>query len=408
MSFDELIKRTGWPASKVGAEFDIQQGKAVSVKWRTGQNERPFLRTRNVLWDELDLADLDQMEFSDNEATRLQLMDGDLLTCEGGDIGRTAMWRDASSECLYQNHLHRLRRKSERISPRFALHWLRAAFTLLDLYGGAANKTTIPNLSAARLRDLPMPVPQRSTQDAIAAVLDTARDAIQAQFRIIRSYENLRTEIIAERLTAQATSIPLGDCLEEMRYGTSVRCEAGSGSLPVLRIPNVVNEEIDTRDLKFADLSPADQVRFLLRSGDLLFVRTNGSRDYIGRCAVYEDRPAPAAFASYLIRVRLRPGTLNPKYVRTYLSSAGRDQVLMRATPAADGKFNIDTGALRSLRIPQLEDREQALIASMADEFTSCVNAARVHLRYLKELYEALLLDLMTGTQSSVNQRELQ
>jgi type I restriction enzyme S subunit len=399
MSFDDLIKRTGWSPSRVGAEFDIQQGKAVSAKWRTGRNERPFLRTRNVLWDDLDLSDLDRMEFGDTEASRLALVDGDLLTCEGGDIGRTAMWCDGTSECLYQNHLHRLRRRSERINPRFALHWLRAAFTVLDLYGGAGNKTTIPNLSAARLRDLPMPVPHRTTQDDIAAVLDTARDAIQAQALIVRGYEKLRTEVIAERLADQSESVALSECVEEMRYGTSVRCEPQGAGLPVLRIPNVVKEEIDLRDLKFADLSSADRSRYGMRSGDLLFVRTNGSREYIGRCAVYEDRPTPAAFASYLIRVRLRAGTFNPKYVRTYLSSAGREQILMRATPAADGKFNLDTGALRALEIPLVDEIEQAVIADMADEFTARIGAGRAHLLYLEELYEALLADLMTGAQ---------
>jgi type I restriction enzyme S subunit len=71
--------------------YYIQQGKAISGKHRQGKAPYPFLRTSNVYWGQLDLTSLDTMDFSDQERERLQLKRGDLLVCEGGEIGRTAI-----------------------------------------------------------------------------------------------------------------------------------------------------------------------------------------------------------------------------------------------------------------------------------------------------------------------------
>ncbi len=145
----------GWRPDTLGGLFDVQQGKALSPEARTGVSRRPFLRTRNVLWGRLDLADVDSMSFDEAETSRLALLDRDLLVCEGGEIGRTAIWRDELPGCLYQNHIHRLRRRTDEVDPSFVMYWLQAAFLQLGLYEGIGNRTTIPNLSAARLKDLP-------------------------------------------------------------------------------------------------------------------------------------------------------------------------------------------------------------------------------------------------------------
>jgi hypothetical protein len=81
-----------WRVVRLGELFEIQQGKALSPKARAGVRKRPFLRTANVLWGRVDLSVLDEMHFDEEEEARLALIPGDLLVCEGGDIGRTAIW----------------------------------------------------------------------------------------------------------------------------------------------------------------------------------------------------------------------------------------------------------------------------------------------------------------------------
>jgi type I restriction enzyme, S subunit len=80
-----------WSLCRVDSLFNIQQGKSVSKSNREGINQKSFLRTKNVNWGRIDVSELDHMNFSKEEEAKLELHTGDLLLCEGGDVGRTAI-----------------------------------------------------------------------------------------------------------------------------------------------------------------------------------------------------------------------------------------------------------------------------------------------------------------------------
>lgn len=190
-----------WQVSTIGALFDIHQGKALSPKSRTGKCPHPFLRTANVLWGRVNLSVLDQMDFSDQEVERLSLTPGDLLVCEGGDIGRTAMWRGEAQRCCYQNHVHRLRARSSGVIPAFYMYWMQAAILLLGRYRGAGNKTTIPNLSQSRLSRFEVPFPPLSEQKKIAAVLSTVQQAKEKTEAVIAALRELKKSLMKHLFT---------------------------------------------------------------------------------------------------------------------------------------------------------------------------------------------------------------
>jgi type I restriction enzyme S subunit len=190
-----------WVVDRVDSAFDIQQGKQVSKRNRDGEHQRPFLRTKNVFWNRLDLTDLDQMHFNETEQDRLELRPNDLLVCEGGSIGRTALWNNEIEGCLYQNHLHRLRAKGDKADPQFGVYWLWYAFEVAKLYFGRGNVTTIPNLSQSKLAELPMALPPLSEQKKIAHILSTVQRAIEAQERIIQTTTELKKALMHKLLT---------------------------------------------------------------------------------------------------------------------------------------------------------------------------------------------------------------
>ena len=192
---------TTWKVERVDSAFEIQQGKQVSKKNREGDNQLPFLRTKNVFWNRLDLSDLDQMNFTETEETRLELQPDDLLVCEGGSIGRTALWNAEVDGCLYQNHLHRLRVKGEKVEPQYGVYWLLYAFDVAKLYFGRGNVTTIPNLSRSKLAELPMALPPLHEQKKIAHILSTVQRAIETQERIIQTTTELKKTLMHKLFT---------------------------------------------------------------------------------------------------------------------------------------------------------------------------------------------------------------
>lgn len=196
------IHPADWSIQRVDSLFDIQQGKSVSKAHREGDNQKPFLRTKNIFWGQIDLTELDQMHFTSAEEARLKLQAGDLLLCEGGDVGRTAIWIDPMEGCYYQNHLHRLRAKAvNEVDPQFALFWFWYAFEVANIYIGRSNVTTIPNLSQSKLSELQIPKPEVDEQRRIAHVLATVQSAIEQQVRLIALTRELKSALMHKLFT---------------------------------------------------------------------------------------------------------------------------------------------------------------------------------------------------------------
>jgi type I restriction enzyme, S subunit len=194
-----------WDVVRFDALFDVQQGKQVSKKNRVGTNQRPFLRTRNLYWGHFDLAELDQMHFTAAEEKKLALQHGDLLICEGGDIGRTAIWRGEVEGCYYQNHLHRARARDKSvILPEYALFWLWYAFEIGELYFGRGNITTIPNLSQSKLRELPVALPPPQQQHHIASLLQLIQTGAAQERERLGVLDELFGRTITDLMTGAA------------------------------------------------------------------------------------------------------------------------------------------------------------------------------------------------------------
>ena len=405
-----------WTWRPLGELFEISSGKTMSAAARNGANKTPFLRTSNVLWDEIDLSSVDEMSIPESELPSKLLRRGDLLVCEGGEIGRAAIWHGEPEAMSFQNHLHRLRPIAPEIEPRFYVFFLQSAFTQLGIFEGAGNKTTIPNISRNRLARLNIPQPSLGEQQAISRALGWVRDATKAQDRIVATTQDLKRAAMHALFTrglhdepqkeTEIGPIPeswelitFASVREKLQYGTSVRCTYEVSERPVLRIPNIGSQRVDPDDLKFCGLTGHDAIKYQLEDGDLIFIRTNGMLDRLGSCAVYDGYPTNALFASYLIRARVKQEHVLPHFAAAFFSSeAGTRIVSARATAASDGKFNLNTAAIESLLLPLPSTlSEQREIVVILDSIDHKIDLHRRKRALLEELFKALLHKLMTG-----------
>ena len=194
--------------------------------------------------------------------------------------------------------------------------------------------------------------------------------------------------------------VPFASCVEEFRYGTSEK-SASSGK-PALRIPNVVGGKLNLDELKCFPVDDAEFERLRLFEGDVLFVRTNGNPNFVGRSAIftrsavldYGYDPSEFIYASYLIRARLNQSLVLPEFLCHYLSSPeGRQAVRERCRTSA-GQFNINTAGLGTIPLPLPPLREQVRIASILDKADAIRRKREEGIRLTEEVLRSTFLEM--------------
>lgn len=235
-------------------------------------------------------------------------------------------------------------------------------------------------------------------EDTLEVAQDLKRAAMRELFtRGLRGEPQKETEI--GPMPESWTLLDFREVREWLQYGTSTHCTVERRNHPVLRIPNVESGRVNPTDLKYCDLPAAESAKYLLKPGDLIFIRTNGVLERLGTCAVYQGEPDGALFASYLIRARIKANTANPKFLAYFYGSRlGTSLVAGRATPAADGKYNLNTGTIDSLPVPvpaTLDEQEK--IVEVLEALDRKIDLHQKKRAALEELFKSLLHKLMTG-----------
>lgn len=261
------------------------------------------------------------------------------------------------------------------LAPKFLLYFLnRGEFVS---YASHVNEGDRPRIKWNQIGDYPLYLPPLNEQRRIVAAIEeqfSRLDAAEASFlRVRRTLDVLRAAVLTAA-TAGLHTEELGSLVTDLRYGTSMKCAYESAGVPVLRIPNVQAGRIDTSDLKFAADPSVDLSPFMVGLDDLLFVRTNGSRKLIGRVAAVGS-VGGMAFASYLIRARLKRSAIEPRFAAYALSTPSQRALIEANAATTAGQYNLNLAALRSLPVPLPPLDEQRRIVAEVERQLSLVDA---------------------------------
>ena len=141
----------------------VELGKTLDRIKNTGKLY-PYLRSVNVQWGSIDLADVHEMRFEESEIEKYTVTKHDLLICEGGDVGRCCVWAE-EKDYLYQNALHRVRMSAE-ISPYF-YQYVMMAYEAQGVLKRISTGVTIKHLTGSTLSQMPVPLPPIAEQQRI-------------------------------------------------------------------------------------------------------------------------------------------------------------------------------------------------------------------------------------------------
>jgi type I restriction enzyme S subunit len=400
-----------WPMRPLGELFDIGAGKSMSAAGRAGEQKTPFLRTSNVLWDEIDLSTVDEMAIPQRDLSENLVAPGDLLVCEGGDIGRAAIWNGEVATMSFQNHLHRLRPKEPDVFPRFYVYFLQSGFTQLGIYEGAGNDTTIPNLSRNRLAALDVPKPDFDEQRDIATALARVRHANKLHDRSLELAQDLKRAVMQALFTKglhdetpKDTEIgpvpeswdvqPLGKHYSAVSGGTPSRTNPKfwqGGTIPWVKTTEVNYGMITSTEEHITEAGLQGSAAKWLAAGTLL-IAMYGQGVTRGRVAILGiDATCNQACAALRpLDVRLKPMFL------FYFLTWRYNDIRQLAHGGQQQNLNLDIVRDLPIAFPPTID-EQNDIITVLDAIDRKIDLHKRKRAVLDELFKSLLHKLMTG-----------
>lgn len=403
-----------WQRAALADIAEVRLGRQRSPKRATGDRMRPYLRAANVTWRGLQVADVKEMDFTEQESATYELRVGDLLLAEAsgspGEVGKPAQFKGEIEGCCFQNTLLRVR-LPEGLSPDFYEHFFREQ-ALNGRFAAGSRGVGIRHLGAAALSEWQVPIPPSAEQERIVAAIDEAfskLDAGEAGLRMVRQLlKRLRDAILTAAVTGRITPQDPTDTpaakiladlgvepieargLPDLASGWAWTTVADAGRVdvgrmrhpdwhngpnmkPYLRVANVFEARIDTDDVDEMHFEPAVYERYRLSPGDVL-LNEGQTPALLGRPAIFRGVPEGAAFTKSLLRFRPHAGVLSEwaLVVFRHFMRSGR---FTRESRITTNIAHLPAIRLKPIEFPLPPLEEQVRIVAEVDRQMSFVEA---------------------------------
>ena len=287
-----------------------------------------------------------------------------------------------------------------------------------------ASGTTFLELSAKKAGEVEIPLPPINEQQRIVnrieslfAKLDRAKELIE---NTLAQFEQNKMAILHKAFTGELTAkwrkennIDLSSWKEKtidelctsLKYGTSKKSKP-EGSVVVLRMGNLQNGEIDWSNLMYTD-DKEDIEKYLLKKGDVLFNRTNGSADLIGKTSIYRGE-YPAIYAGYLIKLDYGKDIIG-EYLNYIMNSNKARAYCNKIKSSGASQFNINAKKIGAFKIPVPTIEEQQEIVNILDKLLAKYNKIKnleQQLEKIELLKKAILAKAFRGELGTNNPDE--
>jgi len=287
----------GWCEIPLGDLFEVQLGKMKGKNASIGEQYK-YLKGRNLQWGNINTDSLEQMHFSPAECIQYQLLPGDLLVSEYGEVGRCAIWSGDVDNCFFQNHIFRIRATGN--VPVIYLRYFLEYATMMPGFARFVTQTSVKQISQTNLKSIPIPF-NPSDFDTVCDSMETADGLINTTTKLIKKIKQIREGFILSligcdhptgevdgfwtKLHDEWTEAPLGQIFYT-QLGKMVDAKKNVG-LPSGYISNrnVQWGRILSTDLDEMGFTESEREFYSLNGGDL--VMCEGGE--VGRCAVVES-----------------------------------------------------------------------------------------------------------------------
>ena len=412
-----------WCWTRIGMVSNFERGitfPAAAKEAAPTEDNIPCLRTANVQ-ENLEIDDMIYVNrgFMKGNIAKL-VRENDIIMSSANSrelVGKSSLVTHIPFPMTFGGFVLNIRAKE--MSSKYLFYFLRHEFLAGKFIGESSQTTNIANINTTTLGNYEIPLPPLPEQQRIVdrieslfAKLDEAKEKAQA---VVDSFETRKAAILHKAFTGELTAKwreehgvgmeswekkRLSDVVTEFKYGTSEKSDYNNKGIPVLRIPNIGDNGIDLSDIKYLNHRNVDS-ESQIHEEDILIIRSNGSRDLVGKAVLVPELGCEYAYASFLIRAKPNHSIINAHYLTIFLNSTdARGQMFRRAKSSA-GINNINTkelGAI-SLTVPSLPEQDEIvhIINEMMDKDQQSKEAAEAVLDQIDLMKKSILARAFRG-----------
>ena len=252
---------SSWCWVRLGQIFSHNNGKQLNKSDKEG-SLMDYITTSNLYWDGFRHDGLKQMPFRENEVERYQAIKGDLLVCEGGDVGRSCIW-NCDYPIMLQNHIHKLRAYYP-ISTKY-YYYTFYYYKLSNIFEGTG--IAIKSLSARKIDQMIIPLPPVGEQERIVERLEELKELVDVYGLAYAKREALDADLGPDLRRGVMEEAIRGRLVDQ-------RSEEGSAEPLIARIEQEKKQLLKAGKLKKRDLISST----IYRGDDGLYYERVGKR----------------------------------------------------------------------------------------------------------------------------------
>jgi type I restriction enzyme S subunit len=398
-----------WQIKRLKYIADVVLGKMLCNEDNGGYFLKPYLKSKNLQWLKLDVSDVEEMWFSQNELDLYRLKKGDLVLSEGGEVGKTCIWNNELEECYIQNSAHKVTINNQNCNRYFL--YLFFIYGNTGGFNSIVRTISISHLTKDKLVNIDCVSPSLIEQTAIANFLDNECQRIDALIEteetIIFELKEYKKSFIQKAITENSAN------WERHRFTTFFYLGKGlsitKADLQDEGIPVVSYGEIHSkygRELN-PDIHPLKYVKdtylksdkaCLLQYGDFVFADTSEDLEGSGNFTFLNSHtPVFAGYHTIIARPKIEVDFL----FLSFLCDSYKFREQIQSQVVGIKVFSITKDLLKNVNLWLPPLPEQKAIAEYLDKKTSEVDTLILikqnKITQLKEYKKTLIYEYVTG-----------
>ena len=301
-----------------------------------------------------------------------------------GNVGRVAIIDNTMLPAALNQRVACIRMLNPDYNKHFLFYYFLRKEFIQDCIKNSKGSAQL-NMSTEWLKGYPIPLPPLAEQqrivDRIESLFAKLDEAKQKAQDTLDNFETRKAAILHKAFTGELTAqwrkehgvrmeswdnTTLSKIVIGFKYGTSEKSDYSYKGMPVFRIPNITDDGLSFEDLKFLshkDISDENQIH----ENDILIVRSNGSRELVGKSVLVPQLDREYAYASFLIRIQPLESVV-PNYLVMYLNSTDARMQMFKKAKSSAGINNINSKELGAILINLPSFPEQTEIVRILDD----------------------------------------